>query len=192
MITGWEHVDWHTRGWYHAVLRFLMAYSVLLISRTLKVLFQSTRTLKVLFQSSFIEKEARVTNAVVYFPGFIPFGVMLLGTLVVRWCLEPACRLVDQLAFIPRGRPSHTFCRDYRFLGARSFAKSFPWKSWPLSFDMLAMEARVGPNTQDRAEHLTAATGYLFEEVMATRHPPGIAGDVAETSNTQCAFRQKS
>ena len=60
---------------------------------------------------------------------------------------------------------------------------------------MLAIEAeiRVSPNTQDRAEHLTAATGHVFEEVMATRHPPGVAGDVAETSsNTLCAFLQKS
>ena len=54
---------------------------------------------------------------------------------------------------------------------------------------VLAIEAPVGPNTQDRAEHLTAATGHLFEDVMATDHLPGIAGGVAETSpNTQCAF----
>ena len=51
--------------------------------------------------------------------------------------------------------------------------------------------AHVGPNTPDRAERLTAATGHPFEDVMATCHPPGIAGDDAETSsNTQCAFRQ--
>ena len=35
-------------------------------------------------------------------------------------------------------------------------------------------------------DRLVAATGHLFEEVMATSHPPGVAGDVAETSsNTQ-------
>ena len=94
MVTGWEHIDWHTRGWYHAVLRFLVAYSVLLISRTLEVLFQS----------SFIEKEARVTNAVLYFSGFLLFVVKLLGTLVRRWQLAPAFRLVDQLVFIRTGR----------------------------------------------------------------------------------------
>ena len=56
---------------------------------------------------------------------------------------------------------------------------------------VLAMEAREGPNTQDRAEHLTAATGHTFEDVMTTYHPPGIAGQVAGTSsNTQSAFRQ--
>ena len=32
---------------------------------------------------------------------------------------------------------------------------------------VLAMEAREGPNTQDRAEHLTAATGHQLEEVIA-------------------------
>ena len=56
---------------------------------------------------------------------------------------------------------------------------------------VLAMEAREGPNTQDKAERLMAATGHLFEDMMATYHPPGIAGKVAGKSpNTQWAFRQ--
>ena len=33
---------------------------------------------------------------------------------------------------------------------------------------VLAMEAREGPNTQDKAERLMAATGHLFEDMMAT------------------------
>ena len=90
MVTGWEHFDWHTRGWFHAVLRFLVAFSVLLISRTLEVSFQS----------SFIEKEARVTSGVLYFSGFLLFVVRLLGTLGRRWQLAPAFRLVDQSVFV--------------------------------------------------------------------------------------------
>ena len=55
---------------------------------------------------------------------------------------------------------------------------------------VLAVSVRNGPNTQDRAGRLVAATGHLFEHVMTTYPPPGIAGEVAETSsNTQCAFR---
>ena len=37
---------------------------------------------------------------------------------------------------------------------------------------VLAVNVRDGPNTQDRAEHLTAAPGHPFEDVMATCHPP--------------------
>ena len=120
---------------------------------------------------------------------------MLLGTLVERRSLEPAFRLAVQHHSC---KTYHTLCRGSRFLGARSYVQIYPWKSWPLSFGIeqicivLAMEARVGPCTQDRAEHLTATTGHPFEDAMATRHPPGIAGDVAEISpSTQCAFRQK-
>ena len=55
----------------------------------------------------------------------------------------------------------------------------------------LAVEAREGPNTQDRARRLVVATGHLLNDVVATCHPPGFAGEVAETSsNTQCASRQ--
>ena len=40
-------------------------------------------------------------------------------------------------------------------------------------------------------ERLVAATGHLFEEMMATYHSLGIAGMVAgKSSNTQWAFRQ--
>ena len=35
---------------------------------------------------------------------------------------------------------------------------------------VLAIAARVGPNTQDRAEHLVATTGHLFEDMMAICH----------------------
>ena len=36
----------------------------------------------------------------------------------------------------------------------------------------LAMEAREGPDPEDKAEFHMAATGHLFEDVMATCHPP--------------------
>ena len=117
-----------------AQLRFLVAFSVLLISRTLEVLFQSTS----------IEKEARVTNAVLYFPGF---AVMLLGTLVRRWRLALAFRLVDQLVFIPQGRPSHTHfvvVPDFQEYGAmleRSLRKPSP-----LSFCRETSPHCVGPS----------------------------------------------
>ena len=43
----------------------------------------------------------------------------------------------------------------------------------------LAVEAREGQNTRDKAEHLTAVSDHFFEEMMTTCRPPGIAGDVA-------------
>ena len=58
---------------------------------------------------------------------------------------------------------------------------------------VLAVEAREGPNTSSEAERLMATTGHLIEDVTASYHPPGLAGDVAKTSsNTQWAFRQCS
>ena len=35
----------------------------------------------------------------------------------------------------------------------------------------LAIEAREGLNTKDRAEHLTAVSDHLFKDMMATYHP---------------------
>ena len=56
---------------------------------------------------------------------------------------------------------------------------------------VLAMEAREGPNAEDKAERLMVTTGLIFEEMMATYHSLGIAGMVAgKSSNTQWAFRQ--
>ena len=37
----------------------------------------------------------------------------------------------------------------------------------------------MGPNTQDKAERFTAATGHHLEDVMATCHTLGIAGEAA-------------
>ena len=37
----------------------------------------------------------------------------------------------------------------------------------------------MGPNTQDKADGFMVATGHHLEDVMATCHPPGIAGEVA-------------
>ena len=55
----------------------------------------------------------------------------------------------------------------------------------------VGQKARVGPNTQDRAEHLVATTGHLFAEMMAARHHLDIAARVAgESSHTQRAFRR--
>ena len=42
-----------------------------------------------------------------------------------------------------------------------------------------AVEALECPNTQVQAGCLRSATGHLFEHVMATYHPPGIAGDAS-------------
>ena len=43
--------------------------------------------------------------------------------------------------------------------------------------------------TLKTAEHLTAETGHYLEDVMATCHQPGVAGQVAgNSSNTQCSF----
>ena len=51
---------------------------------------------------------------------------------------------------------------------------------------VLTMEVFEGPNTQDNVERVTAATGHLFEDVMATCHPPGVAGGwQTRSSNTQ-------
>ena len=53
------------------------------------------------------------------------------------------------------------------------------------------MEAREGPNIEDRAERLVATTGHLFEDMMATCHRLDIAGMVAgKSSYTQRAFRR--
>ena len=50
---------------------------------------------------------------------------------------------------------------------------------------VLAMEGLEGPNTQGKAERFMAETGHHLEEMMATYHPPGIAGKVAgKSSNT--------
>ena len=43
---------------------------------------------------------------------------------------------------------------------------------------VFAKEAGEGPNAEDKAERLMAATG----DMMATCHQPGVAGEVAETS----------
>ena len=50
---------------------------------------------------------------------------------------------------------------------------------------VLAVEAREGPSNQDRAGRLVAATGHLLQDMTATYHPYGIAGEVA---CTQWAF----
>ena len=54
---------------------------------------------------------------------------------------------------------------------------------------VLATEAREGPNTQDKAERLMAETGHLFEEMVATIHPLGVAGGwQAKSSNVQAGL----
>ena len=51
---------------------------------------------------------------------------------------------------------------------------------------VFAKEAREVQNGEDKAEHPMAATGHLLEDMMATCHQLGVAGEVAETSfNTQ-------
>ena len=48
---------------------------------------------------------------------------------------------------------------------------------------VLAMEAREGPNDQNKTVRLRSATGRLFEDVMATYHQPGIAGEACGKSS---------
>ena len=48
-----------------------------------------------------------------------------------------------------------------------------------LKRNVLTMEGLEGPNTQDKAERFMAATGHHLEDLMATYHPLGIAGEVA-------------
>ena len=56
---------------------------------------------------------------------------------------------------------------------------------------VLSVEAREGPNTQDRAGRLIAVPGHLFKHMMATYHPPCIPEEVGCTSSiTQWAFRK--
>ena len=52
---------------------------------------------------------------------------------------------------------------------------------------VLALQARQGPNTQDKAERLMATTGHLFEEMMATYHSLGVAGKVEDYTTTTSA-----
>ena len=55
---------------------------------------------------------------------------------------------------------------------------------------VLTIVGLEGPNTQDKVERVTAATGHLFEDVMATCHPLGVAGGrQTRSSNVQWAFR---
>ena len=53
---------------------------------------------------------------------------------------------------------------------------------------VLAMEARDGLYTRDKAERLILVSDHLFEIMIATGHLPVIAGDASgQSSNTQCA-----
>ena len=149
---------------------------------------------EVLFQTSLIEKEARVTNAMLYASRFSPILGDALGN--SRGVPLRSASSFNWHSFFEGDQVTHSVVvPDFHEHGA-VYSVTLGNLGHSLSAEkqiciVLAMEARVGPNTQDRAEHLTAATGHLFKEVMATCHPPGIAGDVAETSsNTQCALRQ--
>ena len=53
------------------------------------------------------------------------------------------------------------------------------------------MEGFEGPNTQDKAERLMTTTGHPTEDVIATCHLSGIAGDVAgKIVQHRFSFRQ--
>ena len=163
----------------------MVAYVVLLF------FFESS--LEVLFQTSFIEK-ARVTNAVLFSVRFSliwgdPIGNSR-GALALGACIPPRRPIGIHSS---RNTKSHTLSW-FPIFGSTELCPELPVKSWPLSFsrEQICIVLDMEAYTQDRTEHLTAVTGHIFEEVMVTCHPPGIAGDVAETSsNTQCAFRQK-
>ena len=49
---------------------------------------------------------------------------------------------------------------------------------------VLAMDTREGPDPEDEAEFLMAATGHLLEDLMATYHPPGIPDVVTSGPTT--------
>ena len=52
---------------------------------------------------------------------------------------------------------------------------------------VLTMEGLDGPNPQDKAERLMAATGHHLEDMIADRHPLFVAGEVAgKSTNAQC------
>ena len=74
--------------------------------------------------------------------------------------------------------PSNTQCACPTALEEMRWLCSSAEKS--MCFE-LSLEAREGQNAQDKAERLMAATGHLLEDKMATCHPPGIAGEAAET-----------
>ena len=100
-------------------------------------------------------------------------------------------------ACIPPGKSKSHTLSWFLIFTSTELCPELPLESLPLSdgretnLHSVGHGGPRGSNHAERAEHLTAATGHLFEEVMATRHPPGVAGDGAETSsNTQCAFRQ--
>ena len=96
-----------------------------------------------------------------------------------------ASSFVDRLAHIARGGPRRTLGRasELNISAAHLRQKNV--------HIVLAKEAREGPNAEDKAERLMAATGNHLEDMMADRHPLGIAGDVAgKSSDTQSAFRQ--
>ena len=56
---------------------------------------------------------------------------------------------------------------------------------------VFTMETRAGLDTEYQAGRLTAVSGHLFKDMMATHHHPGVAGEVPDTSsNIKWAFRQ--
>ena len=81
-------------------------------------------------------------------------------------------------------RTSPCFEKFLKILAALVRQRNTSTLCWPV-------EACESLNTQDRAVHLTAETGQLFEEMMVTYHSLGIAGKVAgKSSKTQWALRQ--
>ena len=55
-----------------------------------------------------------------------------------------------------------------------------------------AVEARLGPHPQDKAGASLAATGHLFEDVMATCHPPGMLWFKLTLENSVGLLRQRN
>ena len=92
-------------------------------------------------------------------------------------------------------KDSHMFCKFYFAALWDSLDVPAPCDSSsaikPKVSAVLAMEARDGLYTPDKAERLIPGSDHFFEIMMATRHLPGIAGDASgQSSNTQCASRQ--
>ena len=61
-----------------------------------------------------------------------------------------------------------SWLRSTSLLLQRAFSLSSLWTT--SHAHCVGQKARVGPNTQDTAEHLAATTGHLFEDMMAICH----------------------
>ena len=104
---------------------------------------------------------------------FIQYSVSLPTALEEMWCGTSPAR--PQQCVHDGRRCGHTFpCIP--ILGRTRLCFEKPEEH---DHTVWAVEALECPNTQVQAGCLRSATGHLFEHVMATYHPLGIAGDAS-------------